>query len=86
MARSFATIAQVCVRFCSSVLSSTVVIGFDLFDLLQIEVRAEIFVIVAKVRGEAIHTDVLGTIRTADRHELPLFSMHGERVFECSRA
>ena len=59
---------------------------FDLFDLLQIEVRAKIRVVVTQVRGEAIHADILGTVRAADRHKLPLFAMHHERIFECSRA
>ena len=58
----------------------------DLFDLLQIEMRAEIRVVVTQIRGETIHTDILGTVRAADRHELPLFAMHQERIFECARA
>ena len=58
----------------------------DLFDLLQIEMRAEIRIVVTQVRGETIHPDILGTVRAADRDKLPAFAMHGERFLECARA
>jgi len=48
--------------------------------------RAEIGIVVAQVRGEAVNTDIFGTVRAPDRDKLPLFAMHQERIFKCARA
>ena len=58
----------------------------DLFDLLQIEMRAKIRVVVTQVRGEPVDSNVFLAVRASNRHELPAFTMHGERFLECARA
>ena len=58
--------------------------GFD--GLGQVEMRAEVRVVVAKVRCKAVDTDVFLSVRAADRDKLPAFRMHQERFFEGARA
>ena len=48
--------------------------------------RAEVRVVVAKIGCKAVDSNVFGTVRAADRDELPLFGMHQERLFEGARA
>ncbi len=48
--------------------------------------RAKVRVVVTKIGGEAVHADIFGTVRAADRDELPLFAMHDERLFKGARA
>ncbi len=58
--------------------------GFD--GLGQVEMRAEIGIVVTQVRCKAVNSNVLSTVRASDRDELPLFGMHHERLFEGARA
>ena len=48
--------------------------------------RAEIGIVVAQVRGEAIDSNVFPAVGKAHGDELPLFRMHDERLLKCARA
>lgn len=48
--------------------------------------RAEVRIVVAQVRGEAVNADIFLSVGPSDCDELPLFGMHDERLFECARA
>ena len=48
--------------------------------------RAKVRVVVAQVRRETVDANVLSSVGAFDRHELPLFRMHQERIFKCARA
>lgn len=48
--------------------------------------RAKVRVIATKIGCKAVHADIFGTVRAEDRDKLPLFAMHQERIFKCSRA
>ena len=48
--------------------------------------RAEIGIVVAKIRCKAVDTDVLSAVGKAYGDILPAFGMHQERLFEGARA
>ena len=58
--------------------------GFD--GLGQVEMRAEIGIVVTQVCCKAVDTDILGSVRAFDRYKLPAFGMHQERLFKGARA
>lgn len=47
---------------------------------------AEVRVIVTKIGGEAVDSNVFSTVCASDRDELPLFSVHLKRLLKGARA
>ncbi len=56
------------------------------YGLGQIEKRAEIGIVVTKIGGKTIDSNVFLSVRASDCDVLPAFAMHDERLFKGARA